>query len=140
MGLNFCSFEKFVAGCYLGEIVRHMIVFLTEKNQLFGGNLPMSLKNPYTFPTKYICEIERDPPHLFYTTEYILREDLKIPNLKMDDLRIVRYVCSAVAHRSACLAAAGKFCIEFFSIYTNAVYNPFQLRRRSWISDAFFPR
>ncbi|BHF63765.1 hypothetical protein SprV_0200676000 [Sparganum proliferum] len=104
-------FEKFVASCYLGEIVRHMIVFLTEKNQLFNGNLPMSLKNPYTFPTKYICEIERDPPHLFYTTEYILREDLKIPNLKMEDLRIVRYVCSAVAHRSACMSAAAAACI-----------------------------
>ena len=91
----------------MGELVRQVMKLLTERGQLFGGVWPASLRDFRSFPATFLCEIDRDPPHLFYSTEFLLREDLKIHNLTPDDVHIVRYVCSAVTYRSACLSAAG---------------------------------
>ncbi|KAL5110742.1 Hexokinase [Taenia crassiceps] len=100
------TFEKFVSGENLGELVRQILKLLTERGQLFGGVWPTSLRDLKSFPASFLCEIDRDPPHLFYSTEFLLREDLKIYNLTPEDIHIVRYVCSAVTYRSACLSAA----------------------------------
>lgn len=112
-------FEKFVSGENLGELVRQILKLLTERGQLFGGEWPASLRDLKSFPASFLCEIDRDPPHLFYSTEFLLREDLKIYNLTPDDIHIVRYVCSAVTYRSACLSAAGipanTFSFQIFS-------------------------
>nr|CDS17181.1 hexokinase [Echinococcus granulosus] len=100
------TFEKFVSGENLGELVRQILKLLTERGQLFGGVWPASLRDLRSLPASFLCEIDRDPPHLFYSTEFLLREDLKIHNLTPEDIHIVRYVCSAVTYRSACLSAA----------------------------------
>ena len=49
-----------------------------------------------------------DPTHLFYSTEYILREAFRMTKFTNEDLKIVRYVCSSVANRAASFVAAGK--------------------------------
>ncbi|CDS42209.1 hexokinase [Echinococcus multilocularis] len=100
------TFEKFVSGENMGELVRQILKLLTERGQLFGGVWPASLRELRSLPASFLCEIDRDPPHLFYSTEFLLREDLKINNLTPEDIHIVRYVCSAVTYRSACLSAA----------------------------------
>ncbi len=93
----------------MGEIVRQVLKLLTDRGQVFGGVWPGTLREMYSFPARFLCEVDRDPPHLFYSTEYVLREDLRIHNLKSEDLHIVRYVCRAVVYRSACFVAAGMF-------------------------------
>lgn len=52
------SFEKMISGMYLGEIVRLLLVKLTQKQLLFGGRLSDRLLTPGSFQTRFISEIE----------------------------------------------------------------------------------
>ncbi|KAL3307608.1 hypothetical protein Ciccas_013875, partial [Cichlidogyrus casuarinus] len=100
-------FEKLCSGSYLGELVRVVLVSLAEQNLLFRGYVPEVLSKPNSFLTKYITETERDPPHLFYSTQYMLSEDLKVPVAETLDFRIVRYVCELVSTRASYLIGTG---------------------------------
>ncbi|KAL7063423.1 hypothetical protein AAHC03_01293 [Spirometra sp. Aus1] len=100
-------FEKMCSGMYLGELVRQILLLLVEKGYLFDGVLPDRLRKSESFHTKYISETERDPPHLLYSTLYMLTEDLLIPSVSLQDCRIVRYVCEIVGRRAAHLTGAG---------------------------------
>lgn len=53
-----CSFEKMISGMYLGEIVRLLLVKLTEDKLLFNGRASELLLTPGSFHTKFISEIE----------------------------------------------------------------------------------
>lgn len=53
-----CSFEKMISGMYLGEIVRLLLVRLTEDELLFKGQTSEALLTPGKFETKFISEIE----------------------------------------------------------------------------------
>ncbi|VUZ47087.1 unnamed protein product [Hymenolepis diminuta] len=101
------KFEKMCSGMYLGEIVRLILIDLIEKGLLFQGQIPERLRNKDSFHTKYITETERDPPHLLYSTLYMLTEDLLVTTVTPQDSRIVRYVCEVVASRAAHLTGAG---------------------------------
>lgn len=48
-----------MSGMYLGELVRLVLVKLTENGLIFGGKLPGILKKKDAFYTKYVSEIER---------------------------------------------------------------------------------
>lgn len=47
-----------ISGMYLGEIVRLLLVRLTEDGLLFGGRTSKALLTPEAFETKFISEIE----------------------------------------------------------------------------------
>jgi hexokinase len=47
-----------VSGMYLGELVRLVLLKLTESGSLFGGKLPVVLTKKDVFYTKYVSEIE----------------------------------------------------------------------------------
>ncbi|KAK4470328.1 hypothetical protein MN116_005893 [Schistosoma mekongi] len=104
-------YEKMVSGMYLGELVRHILVYLVEQKILFRGKLPERLKVRNSLLTRYLTDVERDPPHLLYNTYYMLTEDLSVPVVEPIDNRIVRYACEMVVKRAACLAGAGIACI-----------------------------
>nr|CAH8856878.1 unnamed protein product [Trichobilharzia regenti] len=104
-------YEKMVSGMYLGELVRHILVYLVEQNILFRGKLPERLQVRNALLTRYLTDVERDPPHLLYNTYYMLTEDLSVPIVEPIDNRIVRYVCEMVVKRAAYLAGAGIACI-----------------------------
>lgn len=53
-----CSFEKMISGMYLGEIVRLVLMKLTEKKLLFKGEVSEALRTKETFETKFISMIE----------------------------------------------------------------------------------
>lgn len=55
---HLCSFEKMISGMYLGEIVRLLLVKLTEDKLLFKGQMSEALRTPGNFETKFISEIE----------------------------------------------------------------------------------
>ncbi|KAH8870720.1 Hexokinase [Schistosoma japonicum] len=104
-------FEKMVSGMYLGELVRHILVYLVEQKVLFRGKLPERLKVRNSLLTRYLTDVERDPAHLLYSTYYMLTEDLSVPVVEPVDNRIVRYTCEMVVKRAAYLAGAGIACI-----------------------------
>lgn len=57
---NFQPLEYLIAGGYMGEIVRLILVEATAVAGLFGGLLPPSLADRYSLDTKTLATIERD--------------------------------------------------------------------------------
>ncbi|XP_037324251.2 hexokinase-2-like [Pungitius pungitius] len=97
------TFEKMISGMYLGEIVRLLLVRLTEERLLFGGRASDALLTPGAFETKFISEIE-EPDNGLENSQRVLSEF----GLKWDtvDSRVVRLVCDAISSRSARLCGA----------------------------------
>ena len=52
------SFEKSFSGLYLGELVRLVLVKLTQLDVLFSGQLPPSLVIPWSLTTSHVTQIE----------------------------------------------------------------------------------
>ncbi|PAA74752.1 hypothetical protein BOX15_Mlig021955g1, partial [Macrostomum lignano] len=104
---GFQVFEKLISGMYLGEIVRLAIKSLVDDGIIFGGRMPESLVQPMTFLTKYLSEIERDPPKHYYSTDQLLTVDLGLKLVHPIEAVIVRSICEAVSTRSAFLVATG---------------------------------
>lgn len=57
---NYQPLEYLIAGGYMGEIVRLILVEATAVAGLFGGLLPPSLANRYSLDTRTLATIERD--------------------------------------------------------------------------------
>lgn len=97
------TFEKMISGMYLGEIVRLLLVKLTEDKLLFKGQSSDLLKTPGTFETRYISEIEEVDGGLEKGQKILTKLGLECDPL---DVLVVRLVCDTVSSRSARLCAA----------------------------------
>lgn len=97
-------FEKMISGMYLGEIVRHILLHLTQLGVLFRGQQTQSLQARDIFKTKFLSEIESDSLALRQVRAIL--EDLGLP-LTSDDALMVLEVCQAVSQRAARLCGAG---------------------------------
>ncbi|TNN56183.1 Hexokinase-2 [Liparis tanakae] len=97
------TFEKMISGMYLGEIVRLLLVRLTENQLLFGGRTSEALLTPDAFETKFMSEIEERDGGLENTQKILTELGLKWDAV---DARVVRLVCNAVSSRSARLCGA----------------------------------
>ncbi|XP_040007274.1 hexokinase-4-like isoform X2 [Xiphias gladius] len=97
------TFEKMISGMYLGEIVRLLLVRLTEDKLLFNGQASEALRTPGSFETKFISEIEERDNGL-ENCQNILTE----LGLKWDlvDVSVAHLVCNTVSSRSAHLCGA----------------------------------
>uniref|UniRef100_A0A8D3AKV7 Phosphotransferase n=1 Tax=Scophthalmus maximus TaxID=52904 RepID=A0A8D3AKV7_SCOMX len=97
------TFEKMISGMYLGEIVRLLLLRLTDDQLLFGGRTSETLRTPGKFQTKFISEIEEEDDGLDNAQNILTELGLKWDEV---DVRVVRLVCDAVSSRSARLCAA----------------------------------
>ncbi|NWQ84574.1 HXK3 protein, partial [Columbina picui] len=97
-------FEKLISGMYLGEIVRHILLALVDKQLLFRGKPCPKLQTNDIFPTKFLSTIEIDGLGL-RKVQGIL-EDLEL-QASFEDSTLVREVCQTVSKRAAQLCAAG---------------------------------
>lgn len=71
---DYQPYEYLIAGGYMGEIVRLIIVEATERAGLFGGSLPPSLMSQYVLDTKYLAQIEVDTSESLSTTRTLLHQ------------------------------------------------------------------
>lgn len=55
---DFQPFEHFASGCYIGEVVRLILIDGIQSAGLFGGVLPTSLKEKYSLETETLSYIE----------------------------------------------------------------------------------
>lgn len=53
-----CSFEKYIGGKYLGELVRLVLCDLYEKELVLTNTPEERFPEPWTFDTSYISDIE----------------------------------------------------------------------------------
>ncbi|KAL6247351.1 hexokinase [Rhinocladiella similis] len=101
------AFEKMIAGLYLGEIFRLVVVDLHEnKNILFEGQDISKLRKPYTLDASFPAFIEEDPFENLQETHDMFREKLGIDATK-PELELCRRLAELIGTRAARLSACG---------------------------------
>jgi hexokinase len=97
-------YEKMIAGLYLGEIVRLIMVDFIDRRLLFD-NCSEELNTPYRFESAYMGAIEQDESTDLEATQHLL----SIMNIQssITDRRMVKRICKLVGKRAARLIAAG---------------------------------
>ncbi|KAJ6078713.1 hypothetical protein N7467_008466 [Penicillium canescens] len=94
--------EYMITGRYLGEIVRLIIVEAVETARLFNGELPHSMREPYSFDTSIVAFLEEDSSATLSASAALLQKQHTFPNLpSVEDLRFLRRICQAVSRRAA---------------------------------------
>ncbi|XP_073507467.1 hexokinase-3 [Phyllobates terribilis] len=97
-------YEKMISGMYLGEIVRQVLIKLTQEKVLFGGRISDKLNTRGLFPTKFLSSIESDTLGLLQVRSILDQLGLKST---CDDTVLVKEVCITVSRRAAQLCASG---------------------------------
>ena len=94
---------------YLGELTRHILVDVTQKNLLFNGcdEARDILSTKEVFQTRFISEIESDERGDYSSCWEVLKE-LNLSSFATHfDCVLLKYICQSVAIRASVLAAAG---------------------------------
>ncbi|KAG9323435.1 hypothetical protein KVV02_008835 [Mortierella alpina] len=98
--------EKMIAGMYLGEITRNVLLNLIDRRLLFEGHISPDLNQMWTFETAYMSTIEADASPTLHATRKILESTLSFPATSLNDRQIVKLVVELVGKRAARLSAA----------------------------------
>ncbi|XP_034938340.1 hexokinase-2-like [Chelonus insularis] len=98
------TFEKYISGKYLGEVVRIILVKLLKDGLLFTRETPKKLLTVGSFLTDYVSLIEQDTVDGggSNTKEVLAKFDI-VPD--EEDLKIVQYVCEVASNRAALLVS-----------------------------------
>ncbi|NXY51650.1 HXK3 protein, partial [Ceuthmochares aereus] len=97
-------FEKLISGMYLGEIVRHILLAMVDKQLLFCGKPCPQLQTRDIFKTEFLSTIEIDGLALKQVQRILQNLELQ-PSF--EDSALVREVCKTVSLRAAQLCGAG---------------------------------
>ncbi|KAF2987916.1 hypothetical protein EK904_011430 [Melospiza melodia maxima] len=95
---------KLISGMYLGEIVRQILVVMTEKELLFQGKPCPKLQTKDIFKTKFLSTIELNGLALRQIRTILNELEL---DASFEDCVLMREVCQTVSLRAAQLCAAG---------------------------------
>ncbi|GJP94331.1 hypothetical protein CBS115989_3363 [Aspergillus niger] len=94
--------EYMITGRYLGEIIRLIIVEAVESAKLFGGELPHSMRDAYSFDTSIVAALEADTTPLLSSSAALLQKEHSfIVSPSVEDLRFLRRICQIVSKRAA---------------------------------------
>ncbi|KAJ4296125.1 hexokinase [Collariella sp. IMI 366227] len=102
------TFEKMIAGLYLGEIFRLIMVDLHENHDchIFAGQDISKLRKPYSLDSSFLSAIEEDPWENLSETLELFQNKLNIsPNLP--ELELIRRTAELIGTRAARLSACG---------------------------------
>ncbi|NXS86473.1 HXK2 protein, partial [Erpornis zantholeuca] len=97
-------FEKLISGMYLGEIVRQILLVMTEKQLIFQGRASAKLQTQNIFQTKFLSTIELNGLALRKIRTIVNELELEA---SFEDCVLLREVCQTVSLRAAQLCAAG---------------------------------
>ncbi|KAI9370481.1 hypothetical protein BJX61DRAFT_87982 [Aspergillus egyptiacus] len=94
--------EYMTTGRYLGEIVRLIIVEAVEAANLFGGELPRSMRDAYSLDTSIVAFIEADTSPFLTASAALLKKEHDFTSPPSpDDLQFLLRVCRTVSKRAA---------------------------------------
>ncbi|MCJ1464831.1 hypothetical protein MMC07_003446 [Pseudocyphellaria aurata] len=100
--------EYLIAGGYMGEIVRLILVEATTGAGLFGGHLPPSLLSEYALDTRTLAAIEQDHSASLVSSCILFQERHPSSNPPLySDMRFIRQVTRSVSRRSSAYFTAG---------------------------------
>lgn len=100
------AFEKMIAGLYLGELFRLVLVDLSEKGKIFEGQDISTLRKPYSLDASFLSDIENDPFENLQETHDQFKNMMKISTSK-PELELIRRLSELIGTRSARLSACG---------------------------------
>lgn len=102
------AFEKMIAGLYLGEIFRLVLVDLHENKgcKIFHGQDIGQLKKPYRLDSSFLSMIEEDPFENLSETGELFHRVLGITATK-PELELCRRLAELIGTRAARLSACG---------------------------------
>eukprot|EP00834_Sanchytrium_tribonematis_P003925 NODE_171_length_14381_cov_0.662512.p2 type:complete len:464 gc:universal NODE_171_length_14381_cov_0.662512:4531-5922(+) len=99
------KFEKMVSGMYLGELMRLVMVDLIHLKVIFGGKSSETIKTPWSFPTKYLSEMESDFSPDYQIVDKILN-DCHLASSTVQERQIIKAIGQQIGTRSARMAGA----------------------------------
>ncbi|OCK75040.1 hypothetical protein K432DRAFT_309444 [Lepidopterella palustris CBS 459.81] len=102
------SFEKMIAGLYLGEIFRLVLVDLhgNPDVKIFDGQDIGKLKKAYSLDASFLAQIEEDPFENLSETQDLFANKLSITTSK-PELELCRRLAELIGTRAARLSACG---------------------------------
>ncbi|KAL8822431.1 MAG: hypothetical protein Q9191_006833 [Dirinaria sp. TL-2023a] len=102
------SFEKMIAGLYLGELFRLVLVDLHDNKsvQIFEGQDIGKLRKAYTLDASFLSMIEEDPFENLSETGDLIKRTLSISATK-PELELCRRLAELIGTRAARLSACG---------------------------------
>ena len=99
-------FEKMTSKMYLGELVRLILVDLTNRKLIFQDQDLERLKQRGSVDTVDVRTIEEDRIGGYERAREVLKNKLGMENVPDDDCKDLRFVCECITTRSAHLVAA----------------------------------
>ncbi|MDI1489899.1 MAG: hexokinase [Ramalina farinacea] len=102
------AFEKMIAGLYLGELFRLVLVDIHDNKNcsFFAGQDISKLRKAYTLDASFLSDIETDPFENLQETGDMLKQELGITATK-PELELCRRLAELIGTRSARLSACG---------------------------------
>jgi hexokinase len=102
------AFEKMIAGLYLGELFRLVLVDLHESKEvhIFDGQDVSKLKKGYTLDSSFLSLVEEDPFENLSETADLFQNRLSI-NCTHPELELIRRLAELIGTRAARLSACG---------------------------------
>lgn len=100
------KFEKMIAGLYLGEIARQVLIDYWKKGILFQGQKITKIETAYSIETAVLSDIETDPNENLIDTQDIFEHKFGITT-NFAELIFIRRLAELIGTRSARLSAAG---------------------------------
>lgn len=102
------TFEKMVAGLYLGEIFRLVLLDLHQNPDctIFEGQDMGKLNKAFSLDASFLSAIEEDPFENLSDTEHLFRDKLGLECSK-PELELVRRLAELIGTRAARLSACG---------------------------------
>ena len=102
------AFEKMIAGLYLGELFRLVLVDLHDNKscKVFQGQDISKLRKAYTLDSSFLSMIEEDPFENLSETGDLFRRELGIKTNK-PELELCRRLAELIGTRAARLSACG---------------------------------
>ncbi|KAI9492019.1 hypothetical protein BDB00DRAFT_883643 [Zychaea mexicana] len=99
-------FEKMTTGIALGELVRNILIYLVDRDVLFGGESSETLNRQHGFDTSYMYVCEADDSDDLEDTRIVIEDMLNLSRSTLGDREIVRRVCQLVGMRASTLVGA----------------------------------
>ncbi|CAK9184349.1 unnamed protein product [Ilex paraguariensis] len=100
------GFEKMVSEMYLGEIVRRVILKMSQESEILGP-ISSKLSTPFVLRTPLMFAMHEDDSPDLREVLRILEESLEIPDVPLKVRKLFVKVCDVVTRRAARLVAAG---------------------------------
>ncbi|KAL1410136.1 hexokinase [Vanrija albida] len=100
------SFEKMIAGLYLGEIFRLILCELIDSGDLFLGQNTYKLEKAYAFDTAFLSLMESDPTDELLTVIGVFNHFFGLETT-LEERQFFRKLAVLIGTRSARLSACG---------------------------------